>query len=180
MKKEPPTKPVATASIKQATSQALETPEPTTNGTPASLETSIRLPDNHIKLRSIPSRIFRRWPDLRDRCNQDDSRTVAWTSKRTLVAIRREFEARVEEGKGGKAFENGEEVPVEVFRCVGVDAADDGDEEKRREVKRVKVVLKSCTGMSDGDVALWPPVFDSGSGTLGDWEKLGFVKVGSW
>lgn len=87
------------------------------------------------------------------------------------MAVRREFGSSLG-GKAGKAIAN-DEVPVEVFRCVGSDPGEGDGEDKRREVKRVKVVLKSCAGMSDGDVALWPPVFDSASGTLGDWEKLG-------
>lgn len=159
VKKDPVVKPVPTASIKQATSFE----EPTPSGTAASQETAMKLPE-HIKLRSIPSRVFRRWPDVRDRCNADDARAVGWTSRRTLAAVRREFAALA-----GRVLE-GEEVPVEVFRLAVPDAVEG---EAKKEVKRVKVVLRSCPGMSDGDVALWPPVFDSSAGTLGDWEQLG-------
>lgn len=160
VKKDPVVKPVPTASIKQATTVE---PEPTANGVPSTLETA-RLPDNHVKLRSVPSRVFRRWPDVRERCNADEARAVGWTSRRTLHAVRRELAAQSADEKAGE-----EDVPVEVFRV----AVSDPGEEGEREVKRVKVVLKSCPGMSDGDVALWPPVFDSSAGTLGDWEKLG-------
>lgn len=154
---------MATASIKQATAPLAE---PGPANAAEALEDGVNLPEGHVRLRSIPARVFRRWPDLRERCAEDE-RVVGWTSRRTLGVLRRGFEATRPVGKG--KVMGTEEVPVEVFRVVG----GDGDGE-RREVKRVKVVLRSWTGLSDGDVAIWPPVFaDASAGKVGDWEKLG-------
>lgn len=142
--------------------------------------TDLKLPKSYIKLRSIPSRVFRRWPDLRDRSSQEETRYVAWVSTKTFWAVRDDFEANLESGKSSKVFDNADELPVEVFRLsAAVSSTTDGMEEDvgaQKEPKRVKVVLRRFEGMPDGDVAVWPRITaedGSSANTSVDWEKLG-------
>ncbi|KAJ9118613.1 hypothetical protein QFC22_003833 [Naganishia vaughanmartiniae] len=180
----PPNKPVATASIKQATTIAHDTNTESTNFQQDSATTpstaDLKLPKKYIKLRSTPSRVFRRWPDLREQSSQDETRHVAWTSKKTFSAVRDDFEASLESGKASKAFDNADELPVEVFRLhAAVSEPTENVEEDtatQKEPKRVKVILRPFEGMPDGDVAIWPRIVADGassSSSSSDWEKLG-------
>lgn len=179
-------KPVATASIKQATTISDKTiPEAKkfqqeSNTAISQSTTDLKLPKKYIKLRSIPPRVFRRWPDLREESSQDETRYVAWTSKKTYSAVRDDFEAKLESGKSSKAFDNADELPVEVFRLNAVvsDPAESLEEDPgaQKEPKRVKVVLRPFEGMPDGDVAIWPRIVEdnaSSSSASSDWERLG-------
>lgn len=127
------------------------------------------------QLRSIPLRVFRKWPELVEalnacltqtsRTNQPARPLTGWVARRTMTELEREQAGPAQRGASRKVEDRvlqcELEIPEELIRPRDDDA--DGGEQGVPN-RRVQVELRILPGVPNGQVFMWPTIDQEMSG----------------